>query len=108
MRAETDINPTTVGLLKAMHFIMQRNRKLPAIKHQHEPFGKAVHGRRCLKSGERDEMANIFSQMAQVENTDHVRGKELMDQLRKLPVHFVPVTRQIVPPTRPNRSKKWD
>lgn len=108
MRAETDVNPTTYGLLKAMHFIMQRARKPAVIKHTYEDFGKAVHGRRCLSTGERDQLDDIFSQMKQVENTDQGRVKQLMDQLHTLPVHFVRVKRQVVPPTRPNRSKKWD
>jgi hypothetical protein len=112
---DAQISDTSMGLMKALHFLQIQQRRTPKRKFTYEAHGTAVHGKQKITREQREEMNNILDELQALDpakskgkdNGDRI--KELFKQLGKLPVDFVPVKRELRidrSKTYPYRSKK--
>jgi hypothetical protein len=103
---------TLTGLMRAFHFLTQSKRRVPKPKFTYEPAGSVVHAAKRLSKQQRVEVTAIVSELESLDPTassDSERIKELITELSKRPVKFVPVkleTRIDLSKTYPYRSKK--
>ena len=97
---------TSMGLMKAFHFLMQQQRRVPKKKFNYTPFGSAVHGQRCLTKSEHAAVDKIVGELRMLDPSDSKnfdRVKELMKEISGQPVKFVPIKREV----RIDTSKKY-
>jgi hypothetical protein len=87
-------NDTTLGLLKASHMLAQQANKPRKPRYTYEKAGTVLHAKRCLKKDERLRVNELLVQ-AQSANAaeDAVSMHEILGELNKFPVHFVPFKR---------------
>jgi hypothetical protein len=103
---------TSMGLMKAFHFLIQQGRREPKKRFNYTPFGSAVHAARYLTKAEHAAVDKIVGELRTLdpskrENQDRV--KELMKEISAQPVKFVPIKREVRVDTSkkyPYRSKK--
>lgn len=91
-----EFNETTLGLLKAAHNLTAQANKPPKKKYQYEKAGTAIHAARCLKKKERDDLNFLLEQIRiAAANGDTRDVEQLLKDVVRLPVKFVPVKRQL-------------
>jgi len=106
------VSDMSMGLMKAFHFLMQQQRRVPKKKFNYTPFGSAVHGQRCLTKSEHAAVYKIVGELRMLDPSDSKnfdRVKELMREISAQPVKFVPMKREVRIDTSkkyPYRSKK--
>jgi hypothetical protein len=103
---------TSMGLMKAFHFLIQQQRREVKPKFNYTPFGSGVHASRCLKKEERETINKIVGEIRTLDpsaSENAGRMKELFKEIGAQPVKFVPVKREVRIDTAkkyPYRSKK--
>lgn len=112
MDATTEIPDTSMGLMKALHYLTRSDRRPVTQKYSYEAAGSAVHAGHGITREQRAEMIDLVRQLRKLDpeaESDNALIKELLAQLSKLPVRFIPVKRRIKierSKTYPYRSKK--
>ena len=97
---------TLTGMMRALHFLTQSKRRVPKPKFTYAPAGSAVHAAKRLSRQQRADITVICQELASLDPTaasDSDRIKQLITDLSKHPVKFVPVKRE----TRIDRSKTY-
>jgi hypothetical protein len=108
MEAAPDI---LTGLMKAFAFL-SRPKPAPKRKFNYQPAGTAVHARRRLRPSENVIVNGLVGELATLDPTtsrDSDRIREIIADLGKQPVKFVPIKRQYAierSKTYPYRSAK--
>lgn len=100
------IADTSMGLMKAFNFLLQEQRRPAAPKFTYASAGSAVHARFKLSKATREKMESIVAELRALNPKapdDSDRIKQLIAELTKLPVKFIPVKRQ----TRVDNSKVY-
>jgi hypothetical protein len=104
---DAQISDTSMGLMKALHFLSQQQRRTVKPKFTYKPAGTAVKAKNKITRTQRAEMVGIMAELQTLDpaekDRDGTRIMELFQQLGKLPVSFVPVRRQ----TSIDRSKSY-
>lgn len=91
------IADTSMGLMKAFHYLLQSQRREPTPKYTYAPAGRSVHARRRLTKSQNDQVKVLVSELHTLDpkvKADNPRIKELIEALAKLPVKFVPIKRE--------------
>ena len=97
---------TSMGLMKAFHFLTMQQRRTPTRKFDYLPAGSAVHAARRLSKKERTTITGLVAELSALDPKapeDSNRIKQLISELSKQPVKFVPVKREI----RIDRAKPY-
>jgi len=100
------IADTSMGLMKAFAYLLQEQRRPTAPKFTYAPAGSAVHARFKLPKEQRARVFGIVGDLSALDPkdpSDSDRIKQLISDLSKLPVKFVPVKRE----TRIDNSKSY-
>jgi hypothetical protein len=100
------IADTSMGLMKAFHFLTMQQRRTPTKKFDYLPAGSTVHASRCLSKEERNTITGLVTELSELDPKapeDSDRIKQLISELSKQPVNFVPVKRE----RRIDRSKSY-
>ena len=103
---------TSMGLMKAFHFLTMQQQRPIKPKYRYEPAGSAVHASRRLSVEEQKEVRSKLDELKTLDPADRKndeRIQKLVSALGKLPVQFVPVKSEIrikVSKTYPYTSKK--
>src|ERR1700726_1349803 len=88
---------TLSGMMRAFHFLTQSKRRVPKPKFTYAPAGSAVHAAKPLSKDQRAVVTQICRELASLDPkaaSDSDRIKELITELTKHPVKFVPVKRE--------------
>jgi hypothetical protein len=110
---DAQISDTSMGLMKALHFIQLQQRRKPKPKFRYESAGTAVRAKNFISRKDRTKVLAILQELKTFDpsqgEVDRERIKQLFSDLGKLPVNLVPVKHQIRidrSKTYPYRSKK--
>ena len=99
----TDI---TTGLMKAVHFLSQQRHRNLRQKFEYQEAGSVVHASRCISKSDRERVDVLLKQVGKLDAANpenHSQIENLISELSKLPVKFIPVKREI----RIDRSKRY-
>jgi hypothetical protein len=97
---------TLTGLMRAFHFLTQSKRRPIKQKFVYEPAGSVVHASSHMSKRLRIDVTAIVGELKSLDPkapSDSARIKELITQLSKYPIKFVPVKRE----HRIDRSKTY-
>jgi hypothetical protein len=103
---------TLTGMMRAFHFLTQSKRRVPKPKFTYAAAGSAVHAAKRLSEQQRLDVTAIVKELHTLDPaaaSDSDRIKDLIGQLTKHPIKFVPVKRETRIDTSrsyPYRSKK--
>lgn len=96
-------NDILTGLMKAFHFL-SRPKPAPKPKYTYENSYTALHARRRLTREESAAVDSLTDQLRVLNpKSDGERIKEILSEIGKLPVKFVPLKRE----TRIDNSKRY-
>lgn len=95
MNDDREFSKTTLGMIRAMSLIAERNAQpRPSKRYGYAKGGTAVHAKRPLSDEQAEQVNAITAKMRDVETEEQL--SELMTQLARYPVKLVPMKRRVL------------